>query len=167
MNCLECGGAVKTRRELVPFETPIGLPGVRLQTDVARCQKCGATEVLIPNLEGLHRAIARDIVAEQTRLAPAEVRFLRKVLGWSGADFAAHMGTSPETVSRWETGATPIGPQADRLLRLMVMTKDPVDDYRRLDLLKTVARTKATVARRVIAKVATRHGKWHIERAAA
>ena len=30
------------------------------------------------------------------------------------------MGVADETVSRWENDAAPIGPQADRLLRLMV-----------------------------------------------
>lgn len=164
MTCLECGGRMRTRRELVPFEKPIGLPGVRLNTFVARCPKCGAYEVLLPNLEGLHQAIARTLVAKAERLAPPEIRFLRKVLGWSGADFAEHMGTSAETVSRWETGATPIGPQADRLVRLMVMTRDPVSDYGKLDLLKTVARAEPAPAR-MIAKAGT-DGAWRVAIAA-
>lgn len=161
MTCLECGGAMRTRREVVPFDKPIGLRGVRLSTFVARCPKCGAFEVLLPNLEGLHQAIARALVTKSARLAAEEIRFLRKVLGWSGADFAEHMGTSAETVSRWETGATPIGPQADRLLRLMVMTRDPVADYRKLDLFKTVARAKPAAAR-LMAKAGTR-GTWRVQ----
>lgn len=160
MTCLECGGILRTRRELVPFEKPIGLPGVRVNTFVARCPKCGAFEVMLPNLEGLHQAITRMLVAKTARLAPPEIRFLRKVLGWSAADFAEHMGTSAETVSRWETGAMPIGPQADRLLRLMVMTRDPVANYRRLDLFKTVTRAKAAVMR-MIAKAGA-DGQWHV-----
>ena len=160
MTCLECGGTMRTRREVVPFEKPIGLPGVRLNTFVARCPKCGAFEVLLPNLEGLHQAIARALVGKKARLAPNEVRFLRKVLGWSGADFAEHMGTSAETVLRWETGATPIGPQADRLLRLMVMTRDPIADYRKLDLFKTVARAKPVTVR-LTARAGT-GGDWRV-----
>lgn len=165
MTCLECGGPMRTRREIVPFDKPIGLPGVRLSTFVERCAKCQAYEVLIPNLEGLHQAIARALVGKAARLAGAEVRFLRKVLGWSGADFAEHMGTSAETVSRWETGAAPMGPQADRLLRLMVLTRDPVADYRKLDLLKTVARAKP-VAVRMMAKAGS-GGAWRVTKDAA
>jgi putative zinc finger/helix-turn-helix YgiT family protein len=165
MTCLECGNAMRVRREVVPFDKPIGLPGVRLSTDVARCAKCGAFEVMIPNLEGLHQAIARAVVAGKARLTPPEIRFLRKLLGWSGADFAQHMGTSAETVSRWETGSTPIGPQADRLLRLMVMTRDPVSDYRKLDLLKTVARAKPAAVR-LTARPGT-DGVWRIKADAA
>src|SRR5262245_2444103 len=103
MTCLECGHVMRLRRETVPFDKPIGLRGVRLQTFVASWPKCGAFEIQILNLEGLHRAIAHALVAKRARLASDEVKFLRKVLGWSGADFAEHMGTSAETVSRWET----------------------------------------------------------------
>jgi putative zinc finger/helix-turn-helix YgiT family protein len=151
-------------REKVETVQFLGLPGVRLQTTVARCSKCGANEVKIPNIEGLHRAIARMVIAKDARLSGAEVRFLRKVLGWSGSDFAAHMGATPETVSRWETDTAPIGPQADRLLRLMVMTSDPVADYRKLDLLKAVAKAKPAVVR-LIAK-ADNKGHWSVKRAA-
>lgn len=165
MTCLECGGTLRTRRELVPFDKPIGLPGVRLNTFVVRCPKCGAFEVMLPNLEGLHQAITRMLVAKTERLSPPEIRFLRKVLGWSGVDFAEHMGTSAETVSRWEAGAGPIGPQADRLLRLMVMSQDPVADYRKLDLFTKVARAKPA-AMRMIAKAGT-GGRWHVTEAAA
>src|SRR5262245_37730463 len=52
MPCVECGGKMRTRRETVPFDKPIGLSGVRVQTLVAKCPKCGAYEVMIPDLEG-------------------------------------------------------------------------------------------------------------------
>lgn len=165
MTCLECGAAMRTRREVVPFDKPIGLPSVRLSTFVARCPRCAAYEVMLPNLEGLYQAIARVLVGKPARLAGAEVRFLRKVLGWSGADFAQHMGTSAETVSRWETDAAPIGPQADRLLRLMVLTRDPVADYRKLDLLKTVARAKPAAVRLMARTDGS--GAWKVKERAA
>jgi putative zinc finger/helix-turn-helix YgiT family protein len=155
---------MRVRRERVPFDRPIGLPGVQLDTLVARCPKCGEYEVLLPNIEGLHQVVARRIVAKRARLSGAEIRFLRKVLGWSGADFAEHMGTTAETVSRWENGPAPIGPQADRLLRLMVLTRDPVTDYRRLDLLKTVARAKPAAVRMTVR--AGTGGDWRVTGAA-
>jgi DNA-binding transcriptional regulator YiaG len=55
----------------------------------------------------------------------AEVRFLRKHLGWSGADFAAHMGVDPTTVSAWENERKPFGTSSDRLLRLIVARQAP------------------------------------------
>jgi len=74
------------------------------------------------------------------------LRFLRKCLGWSGQDFAEHFGVAPETVSRWETGQANMGPQADRLLRLILAHYQPTGDYS-LDLLKDLARKKSTPLR--------------------
>ena len=120
---------METRRENYHY-TASGLPHVTLQqVEVSRCPVCGETEVAIPHIEALHRAIAAVLVQKRARLAPEEIRYLRKYLGWSGVDFAAHMGVTPETVSRWERGTTPMGGQADRLLRLLVVNLAPVQNY--------------------------------------
>jgi putative zinc finger/helix-turn-helix YgiT family protein len=138
MRCLVCGTPMDTRRENYQY-TASGLPHVTLeQVEVSRCPHCGETEVAIPRIEALHRAIATALVRKRARLAPEEIRFLRKSLGWSGVDFAARMGTTPETVSRWEQGKTPMGIIADRLLRLLVVTQAPVQDYS-TDLLLGIA----------------------------
>jgi putative zinc finger/helix-turn-helix YgiT family protein len=132
-----------TQRENFQYKA-CGLPGVTLLgIEVSRCPACGEYEVAIPQIEDLHKAIAQALIRKTSRFDAAEIRFLRKYLGWSGADFAAHMGMTPETISRWETGAEPIGPVADRLLRLMVATRDPVSDYS-LELLATIAKQKTT-----------------------
>jgi len=142
MKCIECGVEMVTRRENYQYDE-CGLPGITiLDVEVSRCAACGDTEVAIPNIEGLHRAIAEAVARKHEKLTPVEVRFLRKWLGLSGADFAIHIGVTPETVSRWEQGATAVGTVAERLLRWMVMTREPVSEYP-LDLLKNVARAKA------------------------
>ena len=106
------------------------LPGVvLLKVLVSRCKSCGETEVSIPRIEDLHRELAWKLVEKKGRLTPREVRYLRKHLGLSSADFAAHMGTRPETVSRWESGSAAMGEVADRLLRLMVVHQEPAKDY--------------------------------------
>ena len=66
------------------------------------------------------------------------MKFLRKHLGWSGADFAAHMGVDPTTVSAWENDRKPFGPASDRLLRLIVARQAPMEDYS-LDELTKIA----------------------------
>jgi putative zinc finger/helix-turn-helix YgiT family protein len=129
MTCMTCGEHMKARRENYRYVTS-GLPFVTLQgVEVRRCANCGETEVAIPAIEGLHRAIAGALIRKRAGLAPPEIKFLRKYLGWSGADFAKRMGTSPETVSRWENGAKPMGGLADRLLRVLVAKEAPVSDY--------------------------------------
>jgi len=116
-----------------------GLPNVVLVgVDVRRCPKCGAFEVLLPRVAELHRVIAKAIIRKPARLSGAEVKFLRKHLGWSGADFAAHMGVDPTTVSAWENERKPFGTSSDRLLRLMVARQAPVEEYSLDELTKIV-----------------------------
>jgi putative zinc finger/helix-turn-helix YgiT family protein len=142
MKCMECGGSVTTKREDVKYDFS-GLPGVTLKNiEVSRCAECDEYEMAIPRIEELHGLIAGVLIAKRSRLTPEEIRFLRKLLGWSGADFAKAMGTTPETVSRWENGATAMGVQADRLLRLTVAHLKPIDDYGE-DQLRNTALTKA------------------------
>jgi putative zinc finger/helix-turn-helix YgiT family protein len=139
MTCLVCGAQMQTQRENFRYEA-CGLPRVTLGgVEVSRCPQCGEYEVAIPQLEDLHQTIAHAVIRKTSRLDPAEIRYLRQYLGWSGVAFADHMGTTRETTSRWETGAVPIGPVADRLLRLMVVVRDGASDYS-LDLLPTISK---------------------------
>jgi len=143
MNCEQCGGPTTTARENFHYSAS-GLPNVTLiGVQVTRCPKCGAFEVDIPRIEELHRTIAGEVVTKRAPLTPAEIRFLRKWLGWAGVDFAAHMGVTPETVSRWETGSLGVGASADRLLRMMVVNRAPVQDYS-LEMLKAIDESAST-----------------------
>lgn len=137
MKCLVCGTTMKTRKENYRYDE-CGLAGITLvNIEVSRCPKCGEHEAAIPSIEELHRSIAHVVARKPSRLLPQETKFLRKCLGWSGKDFAAHMGVAPETVSRWEQAAEQMGAAADRALRLMVFTMKPADDYS-LDYLKAI-----------------------------
>jgi putative zinc finger/helix-turn-helix YgiT family protein len=129
MKCLECGTVMATRRGRHQYRQS-GLSGVTLDgVEIRECPHCGAREVAIPRIEQLHHLIASHVIHQTASLSPAEVRFLRKYLGWSATDFAARMRTTRETVSRWENGKTAMRPQADQLLRWMVATLRPVEDY--------------------------------------
>ncbi len=161
MKCGECGTVMKSRKENHRYDE-CGLKHVTLVAlAVARCQKCGNYEVAIPRIESLHRLIARALIEKRTRLTGEEVRFLRKSLGWSGADFARHMGVSDETVSRWETAAAPIGPQADRLLRLMVAQGRTPIRYPTERLASIDAKRAATTR----LELESRHDEWALRSA--
>jgi putative zinc finger/helix-turn-helix YgiT family protein len=128
---------METHRENYQY-TACGLRNITLyQVQVDRCPHCGETEVVIPAVEKLHKAIADALIRKKTRLAPEEIRYLRKYLGWSSIDFAAYMGVSQETVSRWENSSHDMASTADRLLRMLVLTKTPVWDYS-ADFLKEI-----------------------------
>jgi putative zinc finger/helix-turn-helix YgiT family protein len=162
MKCPECGKPMASARENYSYAAS-GLPYVTLVgVEVRRCKACGEHEVVLPRVEQLHRALALAVIGKRARLTAAEVRYLRKQLGWSGAAFARHMGVTPESVSRWENDREPMGPVADRLLRLMVATKAPASDYS-LDLLAQLAEPSSPVRLRVEAG----RGGWHVEAVAA
>jgi putative transcriptional regulator len=138
--CLACGGPTKVRREKHYRYVECGLPNVVIEdaVKVTTCEGCGEMYTSIPAIEELHRQIAAAVIRKKGRLAPTEIRFLRRWLGWSGVDFAKRTGTKPETVSRWENGKASMSPQADRLLRLLVAKETPVMEYP-VDVLAQVA----------------------------
>jgi putative zinc finger/helix-turn-helix YgiT family protein len=160
MNCPSCDGKMRVAKENFNYSS-CGLPYITLQNvEVRRCEECGEDEVVIPKIDLLHQAIATSLIAKRNRLTAAEVRFLRKYLGWSGVDFARHMGVAPETVSRWENGREPIGGVAERLLRLMVATRGPARDY----ALDTLAELEDEAAPTRLKLAVDRTG-WHPEAA--
>ena len=126
-------------------------PG-RFRATGRRCASCGHHELVLPRVTALHRTIAHALIHKPARLSGPEVRFLRKHIGWSGADFAKHMGVDPSTVSNWENDKDPIGPTSDRLLRMMVARGAPAEDYSLDDLAKIENERRPPIAVRVSPK---------------
>ena len=146
--CVKCGHRRRLRLKQAEYRyDAVGLPGITLHDIVVtRCPRCGDGAIALPAIERLHQAIARAVIAKRQRLTPAEIRFLRKQLGLSGIDLAIHMGTTPESVSRWENGRTSMSVTADRLLRLMVAVSERGADYS-LKTLRVVARQEPRATR--------------------
>ncbi len=144
IRCTTCGALMREGHGPYHYRE-CGLSNVWLaDIEIHPCTGCDNVGYGIWRIESLHRAIAEAVIHKRTRLRGEEVRFLRKSLGWSGAEFARHMGVAVETVSRWETDAMPIGPQADRLLRLLVAqghltTMYPTDRLREIDATRATA----------------------------
>lgn len=142
MKCPECQAAdlVETRENHRYTES--GLPNVVLQDVlVRRCPSCGAHLVSLPRLAELHRCLALVLINKEGRLSPDEIRFLRKSLGWSGADFARKFHVRPEQVSRWESdkSRTRMSISNELLLRSMVAHGNRVENYPdRLDVVATI-----------------------------
>lgn len=129
IQCLTCGKALKSVRENHRY-VESGLPNVTLvNVEVRRCPHCGEQELVIPKMDQLHRVLAGAVATKTDRLTHQEIRYLRKYLGWSGAEFAAHFGVAAETVSRWESGHQVMNPMAERLLRVLALRLEPIKDY--------------------------------------
>lgn len=130
MKCSLCGSPDTHNGREVHLYRECGLPNVVLVgVEIRRCRNCGEYAVKIPNILGLHRVIATTLSGKASRMTGDEVKFLRKYLGYTGVDFGRQMNVTAETVSRWETGHGPIGVLADRLLRSMVLSQQPVTSY--------------------------------------
>ena len=136
MKCMKCGAALEVTVGMHPYEVVDGLHVLLKGVKKTSCPECGEIGVVIPKINQLNETIAKAIAAKPERLAPAEVRFLRKQLGWSGKDFAHRFGVTPETVSRWENGARQMSATAERLLRLSAIELSPVDEYPVPDLVE-------------------------------
>ena len=151
--CRNCAKAGMTSSTETYLYSESGLQNVVLVgVEVRRCPSCGHHELVLPRVTELHRTIAFALVRKPSRLSGSEVRYLRKYLGWSGVDFARHMGVDPSTVSNWETDKDPIGTASDRLLRLMVAYGSPVEDYSLDELTKIEANRTAPIEVRVSRK---------------
>jgi len=158
--CVACGGPVKMKRQQSYRYAECGVPVVLADAvDVGRCAQCGETYTSIPAIAELHRAIAAGLIRKKRRLAPPEIKFLRKSLGWSGVDFAKRMGATQETVSRWENGRTPMGAQADRLLRLLVARETPIREYS-VDVLAQIAADNTPAPPTSVELTKRTRGEW-------
>jgi putative transcriptional regulator len=76
--------------------------------------------VSIIDTESLHRAISHGLVAMQSPLNGAELRFLRLEMETTQKDLADMLGTTEQTLRLWEKNrAKSINGTADRLLRAL------------------------------------------------
>jgi putative zinc finger/helix-turn-helix YgiT family protein len=132
MRCTECQRAeMITNKETIRYEE-CGLPNVVLKNiEVERCPECGNELISIPAISGLHRTIALHLIQQPERITVAEIRFLRKHMGWSKSDFARKLHVRAEQVSRWESESHPVpmNKQSELLLRSLVAIGNKVKKY--------------------------------------
>ena len=120
--CYDCGATMNAQVENYRY-LESGLKNVILKGIlVFRCKECGAEVPEIVAASALHSFIGMRILFKEDRLNGDEVRFLRKLVGYSATELATLAGTSKSVVSRWENRAT-LGSQADRLIRMICFNK--------------------------------------------
>jgi YgiT-type zinc finger domain-containing protein len=119
--CRECGGVMEGRQGTYKY-VESGLTSVVLKDIlVFHCTKCNEVVPEIPAAGVLHRVIALQLLNKKTLLTGSELRFLRKLCGYSVNEFAEIMGSNKTVVSRWENQS--LGKGTDRTVRLLVMAK--------------------------------------------
>src|SRR5665213_3574315 len=94
----------------------VAIDGVSFVTDDG-----GKRVVSIPNVNGLHKAIALGIVSRKHGISGQEIRFLRTEMGLTQAELANTIHREALTVSRWERNETPIDANAETLIRMLAI----------------------------------------------
>lgn len=130
MQCQMCGAksGVKNERITHRFKES-GLDNIILTgVEVTHCESCGETLYDFGNLNALHAVIASVLLQKKNNLSGKEMRFLRKFIGFSAANFAHLLKYSPETISRLEN-SDEVSDHIDRLIRFVVFSKLPERNY--------------------------------------
>jgi putative transcriptional regulator len=97
-----------------------GLPNVYLTNGVKETKTPYGPSIVINDVEGLHGAIADQLVVKASALTPVEFRFLRSYLELSQKKLGELVGTSDQSIANWEKGNTAIVKSAETLLRMLV-----------------------------------------------
>ena len=119
--CINCGGPVVVVKGDHRF-IESGLTSVMLKgVDLIRCERCNTSDPVIPHMNGLMRLIALALIQKPCKLRGEDVRYLRRYVGMSAADFAEILAVDPTTLSKWENDRDPVGPANDRLIRLVTL----------------------------------------------
>ena len=118
MKCYACAEKMKPKKGSYHY-TESGLDNVYLDNVTIESCKCGEESVVIPKIDELHAVIANLLLHKKTPLLGKEVRYLRKEMGLSGVDLGKLLGVSNVSISRWENGEESVGPQSERLVRVI------------------------------------------------
>jgi transcriptional regulator with XRE-family HTH domain len=99
-----------------------------LNTPFTVILKCSAKQVLddagnvvetiIPDPEGLVKAVAQARVLHAHKLNGAELKFLRSALGLKSKELGKAIAVTPEHMSRLEAGDKVMSPQSEMLVRI-------------------------------------------------
>ncbi|HKJ10468.1 MAG TPA: helix-turn-helix domain-containing protein [Gammaproteobacteria bacterium] len=100
--------------------TGCGLRNVYLKNGYKVRETAYGKTVAVEDLDGLHQAIACDLINYKPKLTGTEFRFLRKELGMSQKRLAELLSSTEQSVSLWERkGSVP--KWADRMIRLLYL----------------------------------------------
>jgi DNA-binding transcriptional regulator YiaG len=86
------------------------------------CEGCG-TSYFDDRAVGQFDSLVAVKLAEAGVCEPEALRFLRKVTGLQGKEFAELLAVRPETVSRWEQGKRPIDRATYAVIRQLLFER--------------------------------------------
>ena len=113
--------------------------------------------VAIDNIDGLHLAIARNLIKKKGSLTGKEFRFMRTLMGMSQIGIASKLGVQEQSVSLWErTGKVPEA--QDALHRLIANERLVKGNVGIAEVIERINVVERLVNQRIVAK--ERGHKW-------
>lgn len=98
-----------------------GLDNIYLKNGFIEKKTPSGNAVSIKDIDGLHKAIACDLVAHEYPLLGREFRFLRIELNLSQKALGQLFEKTDQTIALWEKGERPIPALADKAIRDLYM----------------------------------------------
>ncbi len=116
--CIHCGN---TKFRSTTHNDSRKIAGRSFTTEVSAnvCAACGELTLAAEMVSRIELQIARELAEAGERSGEA-FRFMRKAAGVPGKELAELFDVTPETVSRWENGKTPVERRALALLTAIV-----------------------------------------------
>ena len=97
--------------------TECGLENVFIEGVEYSTDEEGNRIIMYPPINGVHKAIADEIVNTPGLLGGREIRFLRTEMGMTQADLARFLHRNGQSVARWEKGEVAVDAAQDVLIR--------------------------------------------------
>jgi DNA-binding transcriptional regulator YiaG len=114
-----------TRKTILPVYDAtvfVGLRTMVYEAAIERIENDGEHTIELPKMNELVAAASVARCLMPVKLRGAEIKAMRRIMKMTLADLAAKLDgkTAPETVSRWESEAQPMGGYAEKVFRLLV-----------------------------------------------
>jgi DNA-binding transcriptional regulator YiaG len=98
-----------------------GLDDIYLLSGYKRIRTDDGDDIIIQDMDGLHRAIGTHLALHKKTLNGKEVRFLRHQMDLSQKELGKILRVTDQTVARWEKGEILVPGPKELLLRITYM----------------------------------------------
>jgi DNA-binding transcriptional regulator YiaG len=121
--CSLCGQPFNSRELIYEHQDKIlGYPVVLHRAVERKTCECGHKVDFTPDVPGLMAAVAAYRILMPHKLNGLEIKKIRKATGLKGIELSDKLSVTPETISRWENDKEPIRVEAERGLRLKLLS---------------------------------------------
>jgi len=103
--------------------TMCGLDNVYLENGYTIKKTPYGDGISVHDMEGLHEAIAYNLITYQRKLKGDEIRYLRKELDLSQKGLSVLLDVSENTIRGWEKSRSEISGSANTLIRMIYLEK--------------------------------------------